>query len=316
MHSMPQTRPIRRKAVPEGEEGYILLVAVFLVALVTLSLAIAVPRITKSIQRDRDQETWHRGMQYRRAVQLYYRKFHAYPPNLNALVETSNIRYLRKKYADPLTGQMDWKPIQFGQNKTPTAMGFFGKPLAGNASTIAGVGPGGTSATGTSGSSTSGSFGSIFGSSDTGSSQSGAGGSTTSSGTGTTGGSSSSDTSGSSAFGTTTTGNTTTGGSSSSSSSSSSSGQSFGGLGIIGFAPASPMQSILVVKKKNHYNEWEFTYDPLSDQKLITGGNALGNSSSNAFTSSSSSAFGNNTSFGSSTNSGNSGSGSSSTQNP
>ena len=82
-------------------------------------------------------------MQYRRAVQLYYRKFHAYPPNVDALVKTNEIRFLRKKYIDPMTGKADWKPVLYGQNKTPTAMGFFGQPLSGNATTIAGVGPSG-----------------------------------------------------------------------------------------------------------------------------------------------------------------------------
>ena len=66
---------------------------------------------------------------------------HAYPPSIDALVQTNNIRFLRKKYVDPMTGKDDWKPILFGQNKAPTAMGFFGQPLAGT--TIAGTGPGG-----------------------------------------------------------------------------------------------------------------------------------------------------------------------------
>ena len=67
--------------------------------------------MARSIQRDRDLETFHRGMQYRRAIQLYYRKFHAYPPNVDALVNTNDIRFLRKKYIDPMTGKDDWKPI-------------------------------------------------------------------------------------------------------------------------------------------------------------------------------------------------------------
>ena len=49
--------------------------------------------------------------------------------------------------------------------------------------------------------------------------------------------------------------------------------QTFGGGGIIGFSPASPKQSILTYKKKNHYNEWEFLYSPLVDQ-MRQGGNA------------------------------------------
>ena len=257
-----------------------MLIAIFLMALLVLSLSIAAPQMARSIQRDRDLETFHRGMQYRRAIQLYYRKFHAYPPNVEALVNTNDIRFLRKKYIDPITGQDDWKPIAFGQNKTPTAMGFFGQPLAGNASTLAGIGPSGGSGLqgaqnsgGIFGSSPSGS-GSIFGSSDSGSGQSpsaGAPGSTDNSGSssgGTTGGDNSGATGSSgSAF--------SSGSSSSGIGSNSGSGSgspTFGGAGIIGFEPASPKSSILVYKKKQHYNEWEFTYDPLSDVKAIGGG--------------------------------------------
>jgi type II secretory pathway pseudopilin PulG len=267
-------------AIPKSEEGYVLLIAIFFVALLVLSLAVAAPQVAKSIQRDRDLETFHRGMQYRRAVQLYYRSFHAYPPNIDALVKTNNIRFLRKRYIDPITGKDDWKPIMFGQNKTPTAMGFFGQPLSGNASTIAGTGPGGgNSSAGTATSSGSafggGSFGgssfggsnsfgggssggnSIFGGSDSGSGQASASG-TSSSTAGSTGGSSS---------------GTGSSGSSSSGTDTGLTGQTFGGAGIIGFEPASLRQSILVYKKKNHYNEWEFTYDPLSEMPTVSGGN-------------------------------------------
>ncbi|MGA2570268.1 MAG: hypothetical protein ABSF23_07080 [Terracidiphilus sp.] len=278
---MTPSPPIRsttrrtRKAIPRGEEGYVLLLAIFLMALLVLALAIAAPKIARSIQRDRDLETWRRGMQYRRAVQLYYRKFHAYPPNAEALVETNNIRFLRKRYKDPITGQDDWKPVLFGQNKTPTAMGFFGQPLAGNASTLAGIGPsGGQAGIGPSGglagttnpsSGALGASGPLFGSSDSGSGQSPSG-----SDSGSAGGTAGTDNpgSGGASGGTSSSGSSGTG-----SSSAFGGGQTFGGAGIIGFSPASPKQSILIYKKKNHYSEWEFTYDPLSEMKMIGGGN-------------------------------------------
>jgi hypothetical protein len=44
----------------------------------------------------------------------------------------------------------------------------------------------------------------------------------------------------------------------------------------MGVSPNSPKQSILVYKKKNHYNEWEFVYDPLADQMLQQGALAGG----------------------------------------
>jgi hypothetical protein len=40
----------------------------------------------------------------------------------------------------------------------------------------------------------------------------------------------------------------------------------------MGFSPNSPKQSIMVYKTKNHYNEWEFVYDPISEQ-MMQGGN-------------------------------------------
>jgi type II secretory pathway pseudopilin PulG len=242
----------------ESEAGYTLLAVIFLLFLLTLSLSIAAPRVARDIQVDRERETVHRGLQYRRAIQLYYRKFHAYPPNLDALVKTNNIRFLRKKYVDPTTGKAEWKPILFGQAKTQT-LGFFGQPLAGGASSIAGVGPtgGNTSTTGSS---------SVFGSSSTSSTDTSSSTSGSSTSTGSAFGGSSST---GSAFGSSSSTGSSTG--------SSSNGQTFGGAGIIGFEPMGTHQSILIWKKKNHYNEWEFVYDPLSDQKTITSGSLNGN---------------------------------------
>jgi type II secretory pathway pseudopilin PulG len=276
-HQEPAAEKVsrQRKTIPTSEQGYVMLIAIFFMALLVIWLAVAAPKIARSIQRDRDLETFHRGMQYRRAIQLYYRKFHAYPPNVEALVNTNDIHFLRKKYKDPITGQDDWKPIAFGQNKTPTAMGFFGQPLAGNASTLAGIGPGGagglpgaTTPGGAIGGSSGG--GGIFGSSDNNSQSPPAGGSVPTDNSGGPTGTDGSGTAGS-------TGGAFSGATSSAGAgtgtSSSPGGPTFGGAGIIGFSPASPNTSILVYKKKQHYNEWEFTYDPLSETPTAGGGN-------------------------------------------
>ncbi|MGB0065796.1 MAG: hypothetical protein WBP85_15240 [Terracidiphilus sp.] len=307
---MSVSKPNRR--VNPSEQGYILLFAIFLTALLVIALAIAAPQVAKSIQRDKELETFNRGMQYRRAIQLYYRKFHAYPPNADALVETNNIRFLRKKYLDPMTGKDDWKPILFGQNKAPTAMGFFGQPLAGSATTVAGIGPGGgnTGANGGAGGILPGGIGGLLtgtndnsgntSSGDTSGGNNGTGSSGDTSGTGNSGGAGSSpgsDQSGQS-------------GQSGQTGQTGLSGQTFGGGGIIGFKPPLEKKSILVYKKKNHYNEWEFTYDPISDMQTMGGGNALGNGANSqnpnnnsgfgsGSGSGSGSTFGNGSSFGS-----------------
>ena len=243
-----------------------LVAVVFMTVILVLSLAVAIPRMRESIQRDREIETMQRGKQYIRAVQLYYRKFNAYPPNVDALVKTNNIRFLRKKYVDPTTAKEEWKPVLFGQNKTPQAMGFFGQPLAVAAG--AGIGPSGGNAqpgaigagTGLTTSAGGGIFGTstTSGSPDAGASSTPAGGTaggTDPNGNPTTSGGQTAGTAGSSQAG-----GASTGGSSSTSSPTS--GQTFGGGGIIGFSPQSPKQSLYVYKKKNHYNEWEFLYEP------------------------------------------------------
>jgi len=270
---MQNESSIRRRP---AEEGYILIWVMFLLVMFTIAISVAAPAIGKEIERDRERETMERGKQYIRAVQLYYRKFHAYPPNADALVKTNEVRFLRKKYIDPTTGKQDWKPIMFGQAKTQT-LGFFGQPLAGagsaGGSVMAGVGPSGGNGIGSSsGIGGLGSSGSGFGSSSSsfGSSNSSIGSSSDASGTapstGAPGDSSGSSSSGSSPSG--------TGGTSSSGNTSNStglSGQTFGGAGIIGFSPASQKQSILIYKKKSHFNEWEFVYDPLTEMRTQSG---------------------------------------------
>jgi type II secretory pathway pseudopilin PulG len=210
-----------------SEGGYMLLLAVFLLALLTLSLAIAVPRITKQIQRDRELETMHRGKQYARAIQLYFRKFHKYPPDIDSLADTDGIRFLRKRYVDPITRKDDWQPILFGQNKLPTAIGFFGMTTAGLP--IAAVGSEGN---GSSPANASGLPQSGFGQS--GSGQTGFSGMNANSGT-----------------------NNTDSGPQGA--------QSFGGAGLIGVSIPSEKRSILVYKRQQQFDLWEFVYDPTMD---------------------------------------------------
>jgi type II secretory pathway pseudopilin PulG len=124
-----------------AEDGYVLVAVMFMLAILVLSLAVAAPRIKQALERDRELEAMNRGKQYIRAIRLYYKKFNAYPPNIEALENTNNLRFLRKRYVDPITGKDDWRPILLGQNKVPTVMGFFGQALP--IASISGTGPGG-----------------------------------------------------------------------------------------------------------------------------------------------------------------------------
>jgi type II secretory pathway pseudopilin PulG len=273
MFSSPQNGQHRRPAgSADSEAGYILVAVLFLVALILITLAVAAPRIAQSIQRDRELELVHRGEQYKRAVKLYYKKFQAYPSSIDQLVNTNNIKFLRKRYTDPMTGKDDWKIIHQGEEHLKV-MGLFGQPIASSGgpsaagTSIAGMGAGGfangaaaapgTSAlssgvTGTSGSTTGSSDGS-GGSTQNGSAfgQSGAGGTTGTSGLGSSG-------PGSSGFGGGAGGNTN---------------PTFGGGPIVGVKVPNTKASIKEYKQQKHYNEWEFVYLPLEDQ--MQGGGAM-----------------------------------------
>jgi type II secretory pathway pseudopilin PulG len=264
---MKKPASIRRRPKP-SEEGYILIAVMFMLAILVIALSVAVPKISKQIQRDRELETMHRGKQYVRGVKMYYKKFGAYPPSIDALVKTNEIRFLRKKYIDPTTGKDEWKIIRFGQNKTQS-MGFFGQPLGG--STIAGIGPsGGNGLTGSpgvgGGIGSSPGAGSVFGSTSSTSTDPGTSPTTPAGATpgspGSTGSSGGTDPN-----------SPGTGVGSGTGSGTGLTGQTFGGGGIIGVSPGGTKQSILVYKKKNHYNEWEFFYDPMVDQMMMQGGN-------------------------------------------
>lgn len=115
------------------EEGFLLLGALVAIALMLLVLAIAAPRVARELRREREVEAVHRGNQYVRAIQLYYRSFGHYPGSIEQLEKSNNIRFLRQRYSDPITGKDDFRTIPVGQNKT-TVKSFFGQPLTGLAS--------------------------------------------------------------------------------------------------------------------------------------------------------------------------------------
>lgn len=304
----PAARPVR----PTDEDGYVLIAVVFMIALVTLSLAVAASKIASQIQRDRELEAINRGNQYKRALRLYYKKFQNYPTSLDQLEKTNDIRYLRKRYVDPMTGKDDWVPIMMGQAHVKP-LGFFGQALSSTSMVSPGVGTGSTdlSSSGSSSSSSSGSSaGSSFGSSSGSSFGSSSMGSTGMSGTGTTTASTGSSSglyapddpsttngsgTGSTSSGTSSSfgGSGSSFGSSSSSSSSSSLGSSSGttsssgfsstlsGNGpIVGFKLPLQKSSILQYRLKTKYNEWEFVYDPV-EERAAAAANLAGGGSNN-----------------------------------
>jgi type II secretory pathway pseudopilin PulG len=119
IHSMTVNSQIRRKRLPRDERGYIMMTLLLMMALMVIFAAVIVPSITFDIKRDREEELIHRGVQYSRAIRSYYKKFGRYPTKIEDLENTNNLRYLRKRYKDPMNCKSskcaDFKLLHFGE---------------------------------------------------------------------------------------------------------------------------------------------------------------------------------------------------------
>ncbi|HEV2618639.1 MAG TPA: type II secretion system protein, partial [Acidobacteriaceae bacterium] len=122
----------------DAEQGFMLLGLIVAIAILLLFLGVAASDAAYSLRREKELESARRADQYWRAIRLFDLKFGRYPPSVEALENTNNVRYLRQRYVDPLTGQADYRMIVVGQNKT-TVKGFFGEPLGGIALTAPGA---------------------------------------------------------------------------------------------------------------------------------------------------------------------------------
>jgi type II secretory pathway pseudopilin PulG len=276
-----------------GEEGFMLLAVVVMVAILLIALSVAAPVVARQLQRDKEVESQHRMEQYVRAVQLYQRKFPGqYPASIKVLESTNNVRFLRHVYIDPLTGKADYKLIHLGEQKTKIHV-FFGQELGGLAASLGsaagmqsgggvGVGAGamaGGSTNVTSTNALNSGFGGATIGAGSGTSSLGSTGSSDSSGTsgsngtsGTNGTTSSTGTPGTNSAGTSSTSGT---------GSSSSSDSSIGSLGVIvGVGTSKSGTSITEPNAQTSYEAWEFWYDPriemLKQGVNVTGGGMTG----------------------------------------
>jgi type II secretory pathway pseudopilin PulG len=260
------------------EKGYILLTMLLVIALMAIFATAALPAFKFVMQRDQEEELIHRGVQYTRAIRAYYKKTGRYPTRLEDLENTNNLRFLRKRYKDPIT-RRDFRLLHFGEPgvKLTLSGGF-------NATNIPGASPigapGGMSG---SGPSSSGFGNSAFGSSGFGNSGVNSSGvfSQSSGPGGNSGGfaASSNSQTPSGQPGTTPASDPSQAvsqtssqpGSTGQGDASSGSQQIVTGGPIVGVASISKNDTIREFNHKKKYDEWQFLYDPALDRGgLIT----------------------------------------------
>jgi hypothetical protein len=206
-----------------------------------LAITVSLPMVYyyhQQMVRDREEELVHRGVEYERAVRKYYRKFGSYPASLDLLESANHMRFLRKRYKDPITGQ-DFKVLTQADVMTAFAAGIPGGTIPGaqslgtpvsqmssaSDSAPAQVAPAPTPAP-----------------------------------------------SDSSDSGAPTPGSGTTLPFSAKPTPNNGAGPTFGGGGVVGVASLSKGESIRIYNKKNHYNEWLFAYNPQMDRGGLPNG--------------------------------------------
>jgi type II secretory pathway pseudopilin PulG len=248
-----------------SEEGYVLLSLLLMVALLIVAAAAVLPSISFEIKRDRELELIHRGVQYSRAIRTYYKKFGRYPTRLEELESSNNLRFLRKRYKDPINGGKDFKLLHFGEVKMA-----FSAPLAGasnlngtaSLNNPAGFGsqpqPGGVPAGGPYAGRPTG-FAAATKDPSTPDSAS------TADPNQTAGSNPSSSPAASSSASASTAGDQA-GQEAGPTSSDKLSSQTFGGGPVVGVVSASTKDSIREFNHKKKYNEWQFIYDPGTDR--------------------------------------------------
>lgn len=230
---MPLTPPSRRRS----QRGYILLTLMLAVALMAIAAGAIAPTLAFQARREREEELIHRGVQYSRAVRRYFKKFGRYPTRVEELENTNNMRFLRRRYKDPITNQ-DFKLLHFGEVQMAMGAGITGASAPG---TAIGTGPAGTTQSKQFSLGTASSAG---GPPNPGTNQAKEPGSA--------------DSAANPADPQDTNSAGKDGGKSS--------GETFGGGPIVGVVSTSKLETIREFNNKNHYNQWQFIYDPSTDR--------------------------------------------------
>jgi len=98
------------------QDGYALVLVVFLGAVLLISALAIAPNILTQGRREQEREMIWRGGQYVRAISLYRRKTGHFPASLEDLSKgLPGVHFLRKQYKDPFNkGDGSWRLIYLG----------------------------------------------------------------------------------------------------------------------------------------------------------------------------------------------------------
>src|SRR5262249_34687359 len=97
-----------------NESGFAILIIFAMAAAIAMLVYVQLPRAAFEAQRMREDLLVDRGHEYQRAIQLYVRKFTKLPQSMDNLEKANNLRFLRRRYPDPMTGKDEWRILHYG----------------------------------------------------------------------------------------------------------------------------------------------------------------------------------------------------------
>ena len=105
---MTHRRTSQRKKPPRG---FALLLIFAMAGAVAILLYLELPRAVFESARMKEDLLVERGEEYKKAIKRYYVKNKRYPPTMEELEQSGGVRFLRRKYKDPMTGKDEWRVI-------------------------------------------------------------------------------------------------------------------------------------------------------------------------------------------------------------
>lgn len=101
-----------------SEQGYNLVILMVAMTLLNIALAIALPKWSHAIRREKEEELISRGWQYAEAIRVFQNRFQRLPVRLEELTEVEP-RSIRKLWKDPMTDDGKWVLIPPGGQGPP-----------------------------------------------------------------------------------------------------------------------------------------------------------------------------------------------------
>jgi type II secretory pathway pseudopilin PulG len=165
-----------KRARPDA--GFALAALICFLTAAAVATAVVLPLRVMQTRRQTEEELIFRGQEYIRAIQKYQRKYGIYPSSVDDLISRDGLRFLRRQYKDPITGE-DFRLINVNADGSLTgSLTMLTVPISNQTNTVpgslpAGAGPAAGGGGGTGGNAGGGSRGGGTGAGATGSSSTG-----------------------------------------------------------------------------------------------------------------------------------------------